>query len=203
MVDPLTKHNGPRKCSRARSQAVVFGRQTTEDGPGGWETMRAAAAPARALGALLFSTASLVTCSVPASELAALSDLYFATGGPTSWTNRSGWSSLDDAGGDPSDPCTWFGVTCTEEEGGEQRVAGLDLANGQGSDGNGLDGSLPESIGNLTRVKVGVTRSIGRLAPSDCAAYAPAALTPKRRRRRRRRPARQRANAPTPTRYNL
>ena len=99
-------------------------------------------------------------CSVPASELAALSDLYFATDGPTSWIRTAGWSTLDEAGGAPSDPCdddeAWFGVTCAADgNGGGEHVVGLDLSLGQLGDlGNGLDGSLPESIGNLTRVKV-------------------------------------------------
>ena len=57
--------------------------------------------------------------SVPAAELAALSDLYFATDGPTSWIRTAGWSTLDDAGAAPSDPCddgnTWFGVTCAAD----------------------------------------------------------------------------------------
>ena len=100
-------------------------------------------------------------CSVPASELAALSDLYFATDGPTSWIRTAGWSTLDGAGGAPSDPCdddeAWFGVTCAADGNGAggEHVVGLDLSLGQLGDlGNGLNGSLPESIGNLTRVKV-------------------------------------------------
>ena len=105
------------------------------------------------------------SCSVPASELAALSDLYFATDGPTSWIQTAGWSTLDDsvAGAAPSDPCdddeVWFGVTCATDRNGGEHVVGLDLSLGQlGVLGNGLDGSLPESIGNLTRAKVRFVR---------------------------------------------
>ena len=93
---------------------------------------------------------------VPASELNALADLYFATGGNTSWIWTAGWSTLDE-GGTPSDPCddAWFGVTCAAGGKEKTHVVGLDLSLGQLGDlGNGLDGSLPESIGNLTRVKV-------------------------------------------------
>ena len=107
---------------------------------------------------LFFAALVLVpaACSVPAAELAALSDLYFATGGPTSWIRTEGWSTLDEAGGAPTDPCddddAWFGVTCAADGNGGEHVVGLDLS--LGDVGNGLDGSLPESIGNLTRVKV-------------------------------------------------
>ena len=111
-----------------------------------------------AVAALVLAPAA---CSVPASELAALSDLYFATGGPTSWIRTEGWSTLDEESGAPSDPCgtlrddAWFGVTCVADGNGGKRVVGLDLSLGQLGDlGNGLDGSLPESIGNLASVKV-------------------------------------------------
>ena len=110
---------------------------------------------------LFFAALALVpaACSVPAAELAALSDLYFATGGPTSWIRTAGWSTLEEAGGGPTDPCdddgAWFGVTCAADGDGGEHVVGLDLSLGQlGDVGNGLDGSLPESIGNLTHVKV-------------------------------------------------
>ena len=72
---------------------------------------------------------------VPASELNALADLYFATGGNTSWIRTAGWSTLDE-GGTPSDPCddAWFGVTCSEERKfrvGTKHVVGLDLSLGR------------------------------------------------------------------------
>ena len=114
---------------------------------------------------LFFAALALApaACSVPSAELAALSDLYFATGGPTSWIRTAGWSTLDEAGGAPTDPCddddAWFGVTCATDRNGGEHVVGLDLSLGQlGVLGNGLDGSLPESIGNLTRAKVRFVR---------------------------------------------
>jgi Leucine-rich repeat (LRR) protein len=64
----------------------------------------------------------------------ALVDLYNATGGDN-WSNNSGW--LD---GDPSD--NWYGV----EVNANGRVVRLDLS------GNNLSGTLPESIGNLSKV---------------------------------------------------
>jgi Leucine-rich repeat (LRR) protein len=65
----------------------------------------------------------------------ALVDLYQATGG-SGWDNNSGWLN-----GNPSN--SWYGV----EVNGEGRVVRLDLS------GNGLRGSLPESIGNLTALR--------------------------------------------------
>ena len=110
---------------------------------------------------------------VPASELNALADLYFATGGNASWIRTAGWSTLDE-GGTPSDPCddAWFGVTCAAGGNGRKHVVGLDLSLGQLGDlGNGLNGSLPESIGNLTRVKVRLL--LGMLRSTWCPANAP------------------------------
>ncbi|SHE34385.1 Leucine-rich repeat (LRR) protein [Fodinibius roseus] len=65
----------------------------------------------------------------------ALMDLYEATGGDR-WKNNSGWGN-----GDPSN--AWHGV----EVNAEGRVVRLELF------GNGLNGRLPESIGNLTELK--------------------------------------------------
>ncbi|WP_073058851.1 leucine-rich repeat domain-containing protein [Fodinibius roseus] len=62
-------------------------------------------------------------------------DLYEATGGDR-WKNNSGWGN-----GDPSN--AWHGV----EVNAEGRVVRLELF------GNGLNGRLPESIGNLTELK--------------------------------------------------
>ena len=38
---------------------------------------------------------NFATGAVPPSELSALSDLYFATGGNSSWINQTGWRTLD------------------------------------------------------------------------------------------------------------
>ncbi|PAU92302.1 Two component regulator three Y domain protein, partial [Aliifodinibius salipaludis] len=64
----------------------------------------------------------------------ALMDLYSATGGD-SWANNSGWGS-----GDPSG--SWHGV----EVDANGRVVRLDLWK------NGLQGQLPSTIGNLTKL---------------------------------------------------
>ncbi|MDR8394690.1 hypothetical protein NC796_26365, partial [Aliifodinibius sp. S!AR15-10] len=69
-----------------------------------------------------------------AGDRQALMDLYNATGG-SSWKNDSGWGS-----GDPSD--SWHGVKVDADG----RVIRLDLWK------NGLEGSLPASIGNLTKL---------------------------------------------------
>lgn len=65
----------------------------------------------------------------------ALVDLYNSTNGDQ-WTNNSGWLS-----GNPSS--SWFGV----EVNSSGRVVKLDLFK------NNLSGTLPESIGNLTKVE--------------------------------------------------
>ena len=103
---------------------------------------------------LVVLRAPLAPCAVPPAELGALSDLYFATGGNASWIRTRGWRTLDDGGGGPTDPCEgyWFGVTCDEAKG---HVLGLQLTEPEGYLGNGLDGYLPESIANLTQIKVG------------------------------------------------
>jgi Leucine-rich repeat (LRR) protein len=65
----------------------------------------------------------------------ALMDLYEATGG-SSWSNHSGWGR-----GNPDG--SWHGV----EVNSQGRVVRLNLR------ANGLNGQLPESIGNLSRVR--------------------------------------------------
>ena len=94
---------------------------------------------------------SPASAAVPPSELAALSDLYFATNGTSSWIRTTGWATLTTS--TPTDPCEdgWFGVTCDE---GGGHVTGLDLTTAGYVLGNGLVGPLPESLGNLTRIKV-------------------------------------------------
>ncbi|MEL7834384.1 hypothetical protein [Fodinibius sp. Rm-B-1B1-1] len=64
----------------------------------------------------------------------ALMDLYEATGG-TGWHNDSGWGS-----GNPDN--SWHGI----EVDGQGRVVEVNLRS------NGLQGELPESLGNLTKV---------------------------------------------------
>ena len=64
----------------------------------------------------------------------ALMDLYETTGGD-SWSNHSGWGS-----GNPSG--NWHGINVNSQG----RVIRIDLS------GNNLSGSLPESLGNLSKV---------------------------------------------------
>jgi len=68
---------------------------------------------------------------LPASQVQVLSMLYSATNG-SGWTQNIGWFSA-------SDPCTWYGVTCTAST-----ITGLNLA------GNKLSGPLPAEMGSLT-----------------------------------------------------
>jgi hypothetical protein len=65
----------------------------------------------------------------------ALVALFESTQG-TSWTEHPGWLELDT-------PCTWYGVTCEESH-----VTELVLFN------NGLTGSLPPELGDLTHLRV-------------------------------------------------
>ena len=76
------------------------------------------------------------TGSTPTSDdRAALVEFYNATGGPN-WTNNGNWNSPE-----PLD--AWVGVS-TDAEG---RVSELDLGD------NGLTGSIPSSLGNLTNLE--------------------------------------------------
>ena len=68
-------------------------------------------------------------------DLPTLSSIYNALGG-SSWKKSDNWL-------DGCDPCDWLGVTCNAEG----RVIGLDLSN------NGLSGSLPPEIGQLTELQ--------------------------------------------------
>jgi len=65
----------------------------------------------------------------------ALMDLYEATGG-NGWANDSDWGNGDPTG-------SWYGVDVNADG----RVVRLDLS------GNNLEGTLPESIGNLTKLR--------------------------------------------------
>lgn len=67
----------------------------------------------------------------------ALATVWFGLNGSTSWTNRKGWMTEDDE-------CTWFGVTCSDDD--SNMVTELVLAN------NFLQGELPVDVALLTNL---------------------------------------------------
>jgi len=71
--------------------------------------------------------------SIGSVEMAALESLYNATNG-TNWSNATNWftGTVD----------TWHGITVQGD-----RIVGIDLFN------NGLTGTIPPELGNLTRLK--------------------------------------------------
>jgi len=93
-----------------------------------------AAAAAVVVSAGLAGSAS---AAIPTSERDALMAVYSSTNG-ASWTNKTNW--LGAAGTE----CTWYGVTC---DAGETTVTRLLLY------ANGLTGSIPAQIGNLTSLE--------------------------------------------------
>jgi Leucine-rich repeat (LRR) protein len=101
--------------------------------------------------ALLLCVAStLASAAIPASERAALLDLYARTNG-SGWTQSAGWN------GPPGSECTWFGITCDPAQ---TAVIGIDLH------ANNLTGSLPADLGsfaNLTAFSVFDNRLAGSL----------------------------------------
>ena len=76
-----------------------------------------------------------VVTVLPQAECDALLALYSATSGE-GWTLRQGWATA-------TDPCTWFGVAC-----GQTGVVALILGS------NGLSGSIPPEIGNLSELSL-------------------------------------------------
>ena len=81
--------------------------------------------PCLALATALLSFHPPAAATVPPTELSALSDFYFSTGGNTSWVRKEGWRTLEDEG-TPTDPCngTWYGVGC---DAANTHVESLDL----------------------------------------------------------------------------
>ena len=75
-------------------------------------------------------------CNDDPDEVAALTDLYYATDGPNSWDTNTNW--LDRS----VSMCTWYGVDCR----GWTTVRWLILKD------NYLSGAIPESFGNLTHL---------------------------------------------------
>jgi Leucine-rich repeat (LRR) protein len=76
------------------------------------------------------------SAAIPASERAALIDLYNSTGG-AGWTNGTNWN------GAAGTECTWYGVTC---DAGGTTVEGLSF------DGNHMSGTLPSTLPDLTNL---------------------------------------------------
>jgi pre-peptidase/Leucine Rich Repeat (LRR) protein len=76
--------------------------------------------------------------AVPGTERSALMALYKGTGGPKWWLNRAGWL------GAKGTECSWTGVQCNQAG---TSVTGLDLSE------NGLQGTLPASLGNLVNLQ--------------------------------------------------
>ncbi len=94
------------------------------------------------LAILLFALAPLswgatdcnAVTEIPKTECQALLDLYNSTDGPNWLNKKSGWNETDT-------PCSWFGIKCDNG-----RVVDLRLTN------NGLNGTLPNSLGNLSNL---------------------------------------------------
>jgi Leucine-rich repeat (LRR) protein len=91
--------------------------------------------PFVALASLLI--AATATAAVPTSERDALIAIYQSTNGPA-WTNGTNWL------GAVGTECTWYGVGCDETQ---SNVIDLDLY------ANQLNGTLPSSIRNLTKLR--------------------------------------------------
>ena len=109
---------------------------------------------------------------VPAAQVAALTDLFHATGGATTWVRSDNWLA-------PTDPCDatapWYGVSCTRvtertlphlwNASAARGVTALQLA------ANGLLGTLPDSLGtalgpSLQYLELGSNQLRGELPQS-------------------------------------
>jgi PKD repeat protein/Leucine-rich repeat (LRR) protein len=85
-----------------------------------------------ALALFVLTVAGTASAQVPATERAALIDLYNSTGG-AAWSNSSGWLGV------VGTECSWYGVSCSYDEYFyEYSVTSLELAN------NNLSGSIPD-----------------------------------------------------------
>jgi hypothetical protein len=70
-----------------------------------------------------------------ADERSVLTEFYHSTNGDQ-WVERDGWLEADNV-------CDWYGVSCHDHMGSDQRVARIEL------DWNGLSGSVPEVLTEL------------------------------------------------------
>jgi hypothetical protein len=69
-----------------------------------------------------------------------LATLYYSTNGESAWNKSDGWLNT-------TSECEWYGVECSQEEGGSEdsgMVVGLNLMD------NGLDGTLPSDLALLS-----------------------------------------------------
>ena len=73
--------------------------------------------------------------AVSNAEVQALIDIYDSTNGDH-WRDNTNWIMNDDT-------CSWYGIQCTEDH-----IFSIDLSN------NGLNGTIPDSIGNLSELQV-------------------------------------------------
>lgn len=93
----------------------------------------------RTIAALLVALVhGAVFAAIPTTERTALLDLHAATHG-VGWTDATGW------GGAAGTECSWYGVSCNAAQ---TSVEALDLA------GNGLAGTLPATLDNLTGLRL-------------------------------------------------
>ena len=92
-------------------------------------------APALGIVTFFLLVPSESQAAIPAIERDALVALYNATGGDN-WTDNTNWLGAEGT------ECTWFGVTCHDDE---NNVRHLALRN------NNLIGTIPPELGNLVR----------------------------------------------------
>src|SRR6185436_2618496 len=97
-----------------------------------------------AVAALLLAVRA--NAAVPTSERDALLAFYQSTSGD-GWTNKTGCK------GAAGTECEWFGILCDSEK---ANVVALEMPD------NNLDGTLPSSIRNLTKLRA-LTLSVNHL----------------------------------------
>ena len=88
----------------------------------------------RLLLAIYLVLISNLSFAIPAAEREALITFYNSTGG-NQWTSNNGWL------GAVGTECSWFGITCIEDD-----VTVIELEN------NGLTGSIPSELGQLSQL---------------------------------------------------
>ena len=99
---------------------------------------------------LLFPAES--QAGIPQSERDALVALYNATGGDN-WTDNTNWLGAEGT------ECTWFGVTCHDDE---NNLRHLSLRN------NNLIGTIPPELGDLARpqtIELSINQLTGEIPP--------------------------------------